>query len=211
MGSRVPGKIEARYSAAPNSKTREFHVDRKWDMYSRLVTLAGTWLSLLSSPVVPSGTTLSAWAVVPNRGLRSSSIGKQDPAGKELTAALSTGWEFKLAEESQPNSWLPVAKVPTVVHLDLLDNEKTLDPSLDIRKVMDIPMQVYRSNVEGTKTVLVFEGLDTFATVRLNDTEILKSKNMFIPYHVDVTAMIALIASTPSKSTLSLNVRQPIM
>lgn len=47
------------------------------------------------------------------------------------------------------------------------------------------------SKIEGTKTVLVFEGLDTFATVRLNDTEILKSENMFIPYHVDVTATIA--------------------
>lgn len=37
---------------------------------------------------------------------------------------LSTGWEFKLTEESQSDSWLPVAKVPTVVHLDLLDNKK---------------------------------------------------------------------------------------
>lgn len=38
--------------------------------------------------------------------------------------ALSTGWEFKLTEETTPESWLPVAKVPTTVHLDLLDNKK---------------------------------------------------------------------------------------
>src|SRR5258706_11559287 len=41
---------------------------------------------------------------------------------------------------------------------------------------------------EGVVTALVFEGLDTFATVRLNGTEILKSDNMFIPYRVNVTA-----------------------
>lgn len=38
--------------------------------------------------------------------------------------ALSTGWEFKLTEETTSESWLPVAKVPTTVHLDLLDNKK---------------------------------------------------------------------------------------
>jgi hypothetical protein len=35
--------------------------------------------------------------------------------------------------------------------------------------------------------VLVFEGLDTFATVRLNDQVILESDNMFVPYRIDVT------------------------
>lgn len=37
---------------------------------------------------------------------------------------LSTGWEFKLTEETTSESWLPVTKVPTTVHLDLLDNKK---------------------------------------------------------------------------------------
>ena len=35
--------------------------------------------------------------------------------------------------------------------------------------------------------MLVFEGLDTFATVFLNGTEILKSENMFLPHRVDIT------------------------
>lgn len=30
-GSRVPEKMVARYSKSPNSKTREFHVDKKWE------------------------------------------------------------------------------------------------------------------------------------------------------------------------------------
>jgi len=29
MGSKVPGKITAKYSTAPNSKILEFHVERK--------------------------------------------------------------------------------------------------------------------------------------------------------------------------------------
>lgn len=41
--------------------------------------------------------------------------------------------------------------------------------------------------MDGARSVLVFEGLDTFATVRLNEAEILKTENMFIPHHVDVT------------------------
>ena len=34
---------------------------------------------------------------------------------------VSKGWQFKQTDSEE---WLPVAKVPTNVHLDLLDNEK---------------------------------------------------------------------------------------
>jgi len=37
------------------------------------------------------------------------------------------------------------------------------------------------------KNVLVFDGLDTFATVRLDGATILKSDNMWIPHSADVT------------------------
>lgn len=37
---------------------------------------------------------------------------------------LTKGWEFKPTEDKSPDSWLSVAKVPTTVHLDLLDNKK---------------------------------------------------------------------------------------
>lgn len=43
------------------------------------------------------------------------------------------------------------------------------------------------SLAEGTVTVLAFDGLDTFATVKLNGETILISDNMFIPHRVDVT------------------------
>jgi beta-mannosidase len=38
---------------------------------------------------------------------------------------LSTGWEFKRTDEEDIlGAWLSVAKVPTVVHLDLMDKHK---------------------------------------------------------------------------------------
>ena len=39
-------------------------------------------------------------------------------------------------------------------------------------------------------TVLAFDGLDTFATVRLNDREILKSDNMFVAHRVNITRQL---------------------
>ena len=35
--------------------------------------------------------------------------------------------------------------------------------------------------------VLAFDGLDTFAHVRLNGRKILEADNMFLPYRVDIT------------------------
>ena len=40
---------------------------------------------------------------------------------------------------------------------------------------------------DGSRSDLVFEGLDTFATVFLNGTEILKADNMFVTYRADVS------------------------
>lgn len=40
---------------------------------------------------------------------------------------------------------------------------------------------------EGTKDILAFDGLDTFATVKLNSETILKSDNMWIMHRIDVT------------------------
>jgi len=38
-----------------------------------------------------------------------------------VSQTLTTGWEFK---QTDTQEWLPVAKVPTNVHLDLMDNKK---------------------------------------------------------------------------------------
>jgi hypothetical protein len=43
---------------------------------------------------------------------------------------------------------------------------------------------------QGTSAYLLFEGLDTFATVRLNDITILESDNMFLSHRVNITAAL---------------------
>lgn len=42
----------------------------------------------------------------------------------------------------------------------------------------------------GRKAVLAFDGLDTFAHVKLNGKIILNSDNMWIPHRVDVTSAL---------------------
>lgn len=37
---------------------------------------------------------------------------------------LSEGWHFKQTDDPNEDAWLSVAKVPTHVHLDLLDHGK---------------------------------------------------------------------------------------
>lgn len=37
---------------------------------------------------------------------------------------LTDGWSFKQADDVEDNTWLPVKRVPTNIHLDLIDNGK---------------------------------------------------------------------------------------
>lgn len=46
-------------------------------------------------------------------------------ASAMATQELSTGWSFK---QTDTEEWMPVAKVPTNVHLDLMDNKKCVVP-----------------------------------------------------------------------------------
>lgn len=41
------------------------------------------------------------------------------------------------------------------------------------------------------RIVLAFDGLDTFAHVRLNGSEILETDNMFLPHRVDITRSLS--------------------
>ncbi|KAI3327859.1 glycoside hydrolase family 2 protein [Xylariaceae sp. AK1471] len=118
---------------------------------------------------------------------------------------LSYGWQFQEDDDSssRENPWLPVQNVPTQVHMDLLANNKILDPFLDLNELAVRSLAekrwTYRtqfskpaelSSDRATTTDLVFEGLDTFATVLLNGTEILKSDNMFVSHRIDVTSQL---------------------
>ncbi|KAF2194519.1 glycoside hydrolase family 2 protein [Zopfia rhizophila CBS 207.26] len=111
---------------------------------------------------------------------------------------LTDGWSFKQTDDAGDDAWLPVARVPTNVHLDLIDNGKIPDPFLGFNELkaewvadkawtykVKLPEVVEAQ--EGTVNALAFDGLDTFATVKLNGVTILESDNMFIPHRIDVT------------------------
>jgi beta-mannosidase len=40
------------------------------------------------------------------------------------TTELNTGWHCKQTDDNGDDAWLPVRKVPSVIHLDLQDNGK---------------------------------------------------------------------------------------
>lgn len=110
---------------------------------------------------------------------------------------LSSGWTFKQGGWSSESEYLPANDLPTEVHLDLLKNEKISDPFKDLnelstRWVAD-ETWTYRTSLNadigkpGSRVFLVFEGLDTFASVYLNGQCILQSENMFVEHRVDIS------------------------
>ncbi|KAI1767052.1 glycoside hydrolase family 2 protein [Hypoxylon sp. FL1150] len=116
---------------------------------------------------------------------------------------LEYGWTFRQSDSSSSEDWLPVKSVPSQVHLDLLANSRIADPMIDLNElsVRWIAEKVWIYRVQFKKPTeleaqeaatadLVFEGLDTFAAVRLNGNDILKSDNMFLSHRVDVSSLL---------------------
>lgn len=106
---------------------------------------------------------------------------------------LNSGWLFAEAGQSK---WYP-AIVPGEVHTDLLRNKLIQDPFYrdNEKKLQWIGRKdwSYKKsfNITGSilrlKTVeLVFDGLDTYATVFINNQEVLKADNMFRQWRIDV-------------------------
>ncbi|KAH8697483.1 glycoside hydrolase superfamily [Talaromyces proteolyticus] len=113
---------------------------------------------------------------------------------------LTTGWEFKRSNDTSLQAWRQVDKLPTVVHLDLMRYNLIPDPFRDLNesKVQWVGEESwsYRCSFtpspkdDADRVALLFEGLDTFAHVKLNGTDILQSNNMFISHHIDVTSLL---------------------
>ncbi|KAK2686096.1 hypothetical protein QWA68_015365 [Fusarium oxysporum] len=108
---------------------------------------------------------------------------------------LEKGWSFKKVTDGH-DAWKPVARVPTVAHIDLIDNGIIPDPFLNMNELevewVGETAWTYRTTFDSPSAnsrsvYLVFEGLDTFAQVKLNDVIILESDNMFLSHRVDVT------------------------
>jgi beta-mannosidase len=110
---------------------------------------------------------------------------------------LNKNWFFR----KQGNTyWLP-ATVPGTVHTDLMDNGVIRDPFIgenekkvqwieklnwEYQTQFDIDERTYtKKNIE-----LVFDGLDTYADVFLNDKLILQADNMFRGWRIDVKPLL---------------------
>ena len=105
---------------------------------------------------------------------------------------LDQNWSFKALEDS---SWLR-ASVPGTIHTDLMANGIIEDPyyRLNERKVQWVDKKdwVYQCAFEISAEEFVrhhhelqFEGLDTYASVYINDRLVLQSSNMHRSYTVD--------------------------
>ncbi|KAK2804424.1 Beta-mannosidase B [Onygenales sp. PD_10] len=113
--------------------------------------------------------------------------------------AINKDWVFKQADDEKAQ-FLAVAQFPTNVHLDLMHHGLIPDPFIgknenDVQWVGE-KAWIYKTTFDapalkdGEKAVLAFDGLDTHATVLLNDKKILETENMFVPERVDVTELL---------------------
>ena len=119
---------------------------------------------------------------------------------KRTITPIDKDWSFKGFDDAS-SAFLPVSQFPTNVHLDLLHHNLIPDPFVgknenDVQWVGE-KAWVYKttfsaSPTKDTKSVLAFDGLDTFATVVLNGKEILRTEDMFIPERVDVSNVLQM-------------------
>ena len=105
---------------------------------------------------------------------------------------IETGWQFR---EAGKENWYP-ATVPGSVHTDLLKNKVIDDPFYRDNEAkqqwIGKTNWEYRTTFQVTDALLahknlelVFEGLDTYADVYLNEKPILKADNMFRTWRVN--------------------------
>ena len=131
---------------------------------------------------------------------------------------LTENWSFK---EVDTRDWLP-ASVPGTVHTDLMANGLIEDPfyRLNERKVQWVDKKdwVYQCSFEiSTEEFerqhheLRFEGLDTYASVYINDIRVLQTNNMHRTYTVDVkehllegTNTLRILLESPIKKGVEL-------
>lgn len=116
---------------------------------------------------------------------------------QSVSLNLKANWVFREQDESK---WYP-AQVPGEVHTDLYRNKCIPDPYYrdNEKKLQWIDRENYEYkttfNVLATllqkkHVELVFEGLDTYATVYLNGVFLFSADNMFIPWKSDVKAIL---------------------
>src|SRR5438270_923101 len=133
-----------------------------------------------------------------------------DPS--KIRMPLLAGWQFR---EAGKDKWYP-ANVPGCVHTDLLNNKLIDDPFYrDTEKKLQwigktdweyqTTFNVTAEMLARKSVELVFEGLDTYANVFLNDELLLSTDNMFRTWRVDAKRF-----ARPGANTLRIRFRSPI-
>lgn len=125
---------------------------------------------------------------------------------------LHDGWKYTATDSIE---WQP-AEVPGVVHLDLLRNELIPDPYYRnnekelqwIEKkdwIYELTFNVDTALLRHEHIEIVFEGLDTYAEVSLNENRILSADNMFRSWRTDIREYLKL-----GKNTLTVQFESPL-
>ncbi|MEW4428908.1 glycoside hydrolase family 2 protein [Paenibacillus pabuli] len=130
----------------------------------------------------------------------------------KIQSQIFQNWTFKACEDQE---WLP-AQVPGCVHTDLLKLDKIPDPFYGTNEKeiqwIDKKDWEYRTVFDINEDLLsqehleiVFDGLDTYADVYVNDQHVLSADNMFRVWNVDVKSIVKA-----SGNVLRIRFRSPI-
>lgn len=114
-----------------------------------------------------------------------------------LKQELHNNWKFK---QARLNNWYP-ATVPGVVHTDLLDNKMIEDPFYRLNEkglqwidkedwIYETTFHVSSELINRNNIHLIFEGLDTYADVYINDEKVIVANNMFRQWSADIKQYI---------------------
>ncbi|KIJ70008.1 glycoside hydrolase family 2 protein [Hydnomerulius pinastri MD-312] len=120
--------------------------------------------------------------------------------------SIASGWSFTQVgggQGTKDGEYLPVSEFPTTVHVELLKLKKIPDPFLGLNEwevqwigetewVFKNTFTVTEKDLAADHADLVFEGLDTYATVKLNDQKILNTENQFITYRAPVKQLLKI-------------------
>ncbi|CAK7201561.1 hypothetical protein SEUCBS139899_004267 [Sporothrix eucalyptigena] len=125
----------------------------------------------------------------------------QEKKPHPFTSQTLSGWQWRQLDKG--DDWTPCThkKPTTEIYTDLLDAGRIPDPFLDENEKLvqwvgaaeweyACTLTATAAEMAAVRQVLVFDGLDTFATVYLNDTAILESDNMFHIHRVDVVGRL---------------------
>ena len=121
---------------------------------------------------------------------------------------LDSGWKWRLSDSNgdeeaekypQLKEWSSVTQgIPSVIHTELLASNNIDDYRLgeNERRIQwvgradwEYSCRFATPETKAKEVDLVFEGLDTIATVKLNGKDILSSDNQFIQYRVPLKGL----------------------